>query len=124
MAQWLRICLEMQGTWSDPLSWKIPHPEEQLSPGSTVTEAHTWSLCPQQEKPPRWEARALQSERAQAQQQRLRAARKERERFLPKTKKQTKMSMLATSVQNRNGGSIRQSRNKMRSKESRWETKK
>ena len=36
VAQWLRICLPVQGTLTCP--GKIPHAEEQLSPCATTTE--------------------------------------------------------------------------------------
>ena len=32
VAQWLRICLPMQGTWVQALVWGIPHATEQLGP--------------------------------------------------------------------------------------------
>ena len=38
LAQWLRICLPMQGTWFKPWSGKIPHAAEQLGPWATATE--------------------------------------------------------------------------------------
>ena len=38
VAQWLRICLPMQGTWVQSLVGKIPHATEQLSPCATTTE--------------------------------------------------------------------------------------
>ena len=34
VAQWVRICLPMQGTRFDPWSVKIPHAAEQLKPVS------------------------------------------------------------------------------------------
>ena len=87
-AQWLRICLPMQGTRvralvrEDPTCRGAAKPMRHncwacaLEPGShnywacvpqllslraTTTEAHTPRACaPQQEKPPQWEVRALQ----------------------------------------------------------------
>ena len=45
VAQWLRICLPVQGHGFDPWSRKIPHAAEQLSPCATTTEACvTYSL--------------------------------------------------------------------------------
>ena len=38
VAQWLRICLPMQGTRVEALSGKIPHAAEQLSPCATTAE--------------------------------------------------------------------------------------
>ena len=38
MAQWIRICLPMQGIGFDPWSRKIPHAAEQLSPNAAATE--------------------------------------------------------------------------------------
>ena len=32
VAQWLRICLPMQGTWVRALVWEDPHATEQLGP--------------------------------------------------------------------------------------------
>ena len=39
VAQWLRICLPMQGTRFEPWSGKIPHAAEQLGPWATITES-------------------------------------------------------------------------------------
>ena len=36
VAQWLRICLPMRGTWVQALVWKIPHAGEQLCPCTTT----------------------------------------------------------------------------------------
>ena len=74
VAQWLRICLSMQGTWVRALVWKDPTCNgatkpvshnywacmpQLLSPHATTTEAHAPRACaPQQEKPPQGEARA------------------------------------------------------------------
>ena len=44
----------------DPWSGKIPHASKQLSLCTTATEAHVPGACGPQEKPPQWEARALQ----------------------------------------------------------------
>ena len=53
VAQWLRICLPMQGNRFKPWSGKIPHVAEQLSPRATTTEARVpRARAPQQEKPP------------------------------------------------------------------------
>ena len=38
VAQWLRICLPLQGTRFEPWSGKIPHAAEQLGPWATITE--------------------------------------------------------------------------------------
>ena len=38
VAQWLRICLPMQGHGFEPWSGKIPHAVEQLGPWATTTE--------------------------------------------------------------------------------------
>ena len=38
VAQWLRICLPMQGTRVRALVWKIPHAAERLGPWATITE--------------------------------------------------------------------------------------
>ena len=38
VAQWLRICLPMQGHRFEPWSRKIPHATEQLSLCATTTE--------------------------------------------------------------------------------------
>ena len=38
VAQWLRICLPMQGAQVQTLVWKIPHIVEQLSPCATTAE--------------------------------------------------------------------------------------
>ena len=38
VAQWLRICLPMQGHGFEPWSVKIPHATERLSPWATTTE--------------------------------------------------------------------------------------
>ena len=43
-----------------PWSGKIPHASKQLSLRTTTTEAHVPGACGPQEKPPQWEARALQ----------------------------------------------------------------
>ena len=55
VVQWLRICLPMQGHWSDPWS------------ETTTTEAKCPRACaPEQEKPPQKEAYALKLERSPA----------------------------------------------------------
>ena len=38
VAQWLRICLPMQGTQVRALVWEDPHAPEQLGPWATTTE--------------------------------------------------------------------------------------
>ena len=68
----------MQETQFDPWSRKIPHATERLRPGATTIEPVFTSLEPQllslcatateacalqQDKPPQWEAHALQLER-------------------------------------------------------------
>ena len=71
VAQWLGVHLPMRGTRFEPWSWKIPRATEQLGPCATTTEDALWSLwamtseacmrgahAPQQERPPRWGARA------------------------------------------------------------------
>ena len=50
MVQWLRICLEMQGTLIQSLLQRISHAAEQLSP-RTATEACT--LCNKRSQPKR-----------------------------------------------------------------------
>ena len=80
VAQWLRICLPMQGTRVQPWFRKIPHAAEQqtcvpqvlsvcfracepelLSLHATTTEAHAPTAHgTQQEKSLQWEARAPQ----------------------------------------------------------------
>ena len=61
MAQWLRICLPMQGRQVRALVREDPTAKEQLSPRATTTEVCTpRAHAPQQEKPPQREARALQ----------------------------------------------------------------
>ena len=37
-AQWVRICLPMQGTGFNPWSWKIPRAAEQLGLCATTPE--------------------------------------------------------------------------------------
>ena len=84
MAQWLRVCLPMQGTWVQSLVWKDFIHYEAAKPIATTTEAcalesrscnyraHTataeacapTACAPQQEKPPQWEACTLQLERS------------------------------------------------------------
>ena len=39
VAQWLRICLPMQGHVFDPWPAKIPHVAEQLNPCAATTES-------------------------------------------------------------------------------------
>ena len=61
VAQWLRIRLPMQGTWVQALVREHTHAVEQLNPRATTTEAGVpRAHAPPQEKPPQWEARALQ----------------------------------------------------------------
>ena len=53
VAQWLRICLPIQGNMFKPWSGKISHAAEQLSLCATTTEARALrARAPQQEKPP------------------------------------------------------------------------
>ena len=75
MVQWLRIRLPLQGT----RVWSLVR-EDAHMPGATKPVCHNyWSLrattteahvprarAPQQEKPPQWEARALQRKVAPA----------------------------------------------------------
>ena len=71
MAQWLGICLPVQGTWIRSLVQEIPHATEQLGPCATTAEPELWSLrvtttearapgarALQRERPLQWEARA------------------------------------------------------------------
>ena len=44
VVQWLRIHLEMLGTWFNPWSGKIPHTMEELSPCATTTEPALYGL--------------------------------------------------------------------------------
>ena len=59
VAQWLRICLPMQGTRVWALVWKDP-----TCRGATGSMSHNYWACtsgapaPQQERPQQWEARA------------------------------------------------------------------
>ena len=59
VAQWLRICLPMQGTWVRALVWEDP-----TCHGPTGPVSHNYWACasgacaPQQERPRQWEARA------------------------------------------------------------------
>ena len=60
VAQWLRICLPVQGTRVRALVWEDP-----TCRGATGPVSHNYWACasgacaPQQEKPRQWEARAL-----------------------------------------------------------------
>ena len=60
VAQWLRICLPMQGTWVRAPVWEDP-----TCRGATGPVSHNYWACasgacaPQQERPRQWEARAL-----------------------------------------------------------------
>ena len=95
VAQWLRIRLPMQGTWVRSLVWEDPtchgatNPMRHnywdcaLEPAShnywarvpqLLKPVHPTACAPQQEKPPQWEARALQLKKARAQQRRLNTA--------------------------------------------------
>ena len=76
VAQWLRICLPMQGTRVQALVQEDPtcggatkpvshnywaHVPQLLSPRATTTEVRApRARAPQQEKPPQWEAQAPQ----------------------------------------------------------------
>ena len=59
VAQWLRVCLPMQGTRVRALLWEDP-----TCRGATRPVSHNYWACasgacaPQQERPRRWEARA------------------------------------------------------------------
>ena len=59
VAQWLRICLPVQGTWVRALVWEDP-----TCCGATGPVSHNYWACasgacaPQQERPRQWEARA------------------------------------------------------------------
>ena len=59
VAQWLRVCLPMQGTWVRALVWEDP-----TCCGATGPVSHNYWACasgdcaPQQERPRWWEARA------------------------------------------------------------------
>ena len=59
VAQWLRICLPVQGTWVRALVWEDP-----TCRGATRPVSHNYWACasgacaPQQERPRWWEARA------------------------------------------------------------------
>ena len=58
MAQWLRICLPMQGTWVRALVWEDPTCRGATSPVSHNYWACASGACaPQQERPRQWEAR-------------------------------------------------------------------
>ena len=65
VAEWVRICLPMQGPWFNPWSGMSPHALELLSPHTRAEELHLLSLYAaatethgpgayawQQEKPP------------------------------------------------------------------------
>ena len=65
MAQWIRICLSVQGHRFNPWSGRIPLTEEQLSLCATTAKPKLWGPCAtnteanvpracalQQEKPP------------------------------------------------------------------------
>ena len=67
MAQWLGVCLPVQGTRVPSFAGgaNIPRATEQLSPWTTTTEAWVPRACAlQQEKPPQWEALTPQLERS------------------------------------------------------------
>ena len=59
VAQWLRVCLPMQGTRVRALVWEDP-----TCPGATKPVSHNYWACasgacaPQRERPRQWEARA------------------------------------------------------------------
>ena len=67
VAQWLRICLPVQGT----RVWALVQ-EDPTCCGATKPVSHNYwahvpgARAPQQEKPPQWEARALQQRVAPA----------------------------------------------------------
>ena len=61
VAQWLRICLPMQGTRVQVLVWEDPTCRGATKPVRHYYGAHApRARAPQQEKPPRWEARTPQ----------------------------------------------------------------
>ena len=61
VAQWLRICLPMQGTRVRALVWEDPTCHGATRPMSHNYWACTFGACaPQQERPRQWEVRALQ----------------------------------------------------------------
>ena len=47
MAQWLRICLPMQGTQVQSLVWEDPIATEQLSPCALLLSLHSGARVPQ-----------------------------------------------------------------------------
>ena len=60
VAQWLKVCLPMQGTWVRALVWKDPTCRGATRPMSHNCWACTSGACaPQQERPRWWEARTL-----------------------------------------------------------------
>ena len=79
VAQWLRICLPMQGTWVRALVWEDPTWHRATKPlchnywacALEPTSHNYWAHAPrahapQQEKPPQWEAHASQQRVAPA----------------------------------------------------------
>ena len=89
VAQWLGICLPVQGTWVQALVWEDPtcrgatkphaprllslhsgaRKPQLLSPRATTAEAHApRAHALQQERPLQWEDRSLQLEKAHVQQ--------------------------------------------------------
>ena len=58
VAQWLRVCLPMQGTWVRALVWEDPTCRGAAGPVSHNYWACASGACaPQQERPRQWEAR-------------------------------------------------------------------
>ena len=45
MAQWLRICLPMQGTWVRALVWEDPTCRGAAGPVTQLLSLRVWSLC-------------------------------------------------------------------------------
>ena len=59
VAQWLRVCLPMQGTWVRALVWEDPTCRGAAGPVSHNYWACASGACaPQQERPRQWKARA------------------------------------------------------------------
>ena len=58
VAQWLRVCLPMQGTWVRALVWEDPTCRRATGPVSHNCWASASGACaPQQERPRQWEVR-------------------------------------------------------------------
>ena len=77
VAQWLGICLPMQGTRVRALVWEDPTCRRATKPVSHSYWACASGACaPQQERPRWWEARSPQLEKGRAQQRRPNKAKK------------------------------------------------